>query len=104
MEEAEEVTEGIGQRSCKNSETAGKPASVYQSLNKGYCSSFNNRKRKYMYAALKAMDLDEGHEEETKRTFNLNELEDAGDDQSAGTAVMSSNNLINKSCVLFKEQ
>ena len=66
---------------CKLCHTAGKPASVYQSHNTGYCSSFNNRERKDMYAALKAMDLDEGHEEETEWTVDKNELEEAGDDQ-----------------------
>ena len=34
-----------------------------------------------MYAALKAMDLDEGHEEETEWTVDKNELEEVGDDQ-----------------------
>ena len=61
---------------CKVCHTAGKPPSVYQSHNTGYCSSFSNRDRRDMYTALKAMELsNDAEEEEEEWILNRDEIE-----------------------------
>ena len=65
---------------CRVCHTAGKSPTIYQSHNTSYCSSFNTRERKDMYASLRAMELDgvddeEEDEEEDGWTVGKEELE-----------------------------